>query len=261
MSPIVLAQISDLHVVRSGERLYGRIDTGERLRRCVAAIAELAVRPDALVASGDLVNEGALEEYTLLRALLAPLAMPVFLLPGNHDDRAALREAFSGHRYLPAGEKLHYAVKVGGLQLIMLDTVVPGEDGGALDAAQLAWLEGGLAQHDDPAFIFMHHPPCPTGIPYMDGIRLDPEDASKLAEVVERFPQVQRISCGHVHRAIVTRWSGTTVGVCPSSAFQYIADPRVDAVPIVTDEQPAYQLHLWDGTALVTHTLQISASG
>jgi len=260
VSPIVVAQISDLHVVRAGERLYGRIDTGERLRRCVDAIARLPVTPDALVASGDLVNEGTAEEYALLRALLAPLSVPLFPLAGNHDERAALRAAFPEHRDLLAGERLYYAIEVGGLRLIMLDTVVTGEDRGALDAAQLAWLERELARHEGPALIFMHHPPCPTGIPYMDAIRLDPADASKLAVIVARFPQVQRISCGHVHRAIVTRWGGTAVGVCPSSAFQYRADPRIDAVPVVTDEQPAYQLHLWDGAALVTHTLQITAA-
>jgi len=40
--------------------------------------------------------------------LLAPLAMPVVLIPGNHDDRHRMREAFPQHRYLPCEGFLHY---------------------------------------------------------------------------------------------------------------------------------------------------------
>lgn len=259
MLPIIIAQITDLHVREPGELVFERFDTSAALRRCVDAILQLPARPDVVIASGDLVNAGSPEEYRFLRELLAPLPMPLYLLPGNHDERSTLRMAFSDHTYLPEQGELFYTVAIGGLRLIMLDTVVPGEDGGALSTGQLQWLEHTLASAPAcPNVIFMHHPPCATGIPYMDRIALDSGDATRLGALIARNGHVERICCGHVHRAITARWSGTTAGVCPSSAFQYIADPRPEAVPLTTLEQPAFQLHLWDGAQLTTHTLQIT---
>lgn len=78
MLSLAIAQISDLHVSRPGEPVFGRIDTAANLRRCIEQIVALPVRPDAIVASGDLVNAGSHEEYRLLRELLAPLPMPVY---------------------------------------------------------------------------------------------------------------------------------------------------------------------------------------
>ena len=257
MPSLIVAQISDLHVTAPGQLLLGRIDTAAALARCVDHIMRLPVVPDALVVSGDLVNEGTAEEYALLRRLLA-LTMPIYLMPGNHDHADTLRAAFPDHGYLSVAGKLQYAVSMQGLRLIMLDTVVAGEEGGMLGAPQLQWLEDLLvADPEQPSLIFMHHPPFATGIRYMDEIALDGADAEKLGALASRYRCIRRISCGHVHRAVCVTWHGTTVGICPSSAFQYGVQLGPDAKPAVSNEQPAYQLHRWNGTELVTHTVQI----
>src|SRR5258705_13906314 len=98
---MLIAQISDMHVKAEGELLYGRIDTAGFLERAVAHVMTLDPRPDVVLATGDLVEGGKPEEYALLRRLLAPLAMPVYLIPGNPDARDALRAAFPDHGYLP----------------------------------------------------------------------------------------------------------------------------------------------------------------
>jgi Icc protein len=253
--PLLIAQISDLHVDVQGQLLFGRIDTAARLTHCIQHIARLPVQPALIVASGDLVNRGTIEEYRVLRERLAPLTMPVYLMPGNHDERTALRNVFPDHTYLPSHGTLHYSVDVEDLRLIMLDTVIPGEGGGGLDAAQLDWLDQSMAARS--CMIFMHHPPFATGVSYMDEIALDAADGARFAAVVSRHRFVQRISCGHVHRAVSCAWNGTVAGVCPSSAFQYNVELRPDGVPSPTEEQPAYQLHYWDGGVLATHTVQI----
>ena len=71
------------------------------LERAVAHVNALDPRPDVVLATGDLVDGGKPEEYARLRRLLAPLAMPVYLIPGNHDARDALRAVFADHAYLP----------------------------------------------------------------------------------------------------------------------------------------------------------------
>jgi len=257
---MLIAQISDLHVMAPGELAFDRFDTAANLARCVAHILQLRPVPDAVLASGDLVDGGSAGEYQRVRGLLAPLGMPVYVIPGNHDERAALCAGFGDHPYLPrAGGKVRYVVEHGEVRLVALDTVVPGEDGGTLAADQLDWLESTLgAEPHKPTLVFMHHPPVKTGTRYMDEIALDQPSAGRLARIIERHPQVERITCGHVHRGMQARWHGTTVSICPSTAFQYSLDFRPDAAAAVTGEPPAYQLHYWNGVELVTHTVVVT---
>jgi len=258
---MLLAQISDTHVTPAGRGTGYSGDTGPALARCVNAIMTGAPAPDAVIATGDLANAGSADEYERLRELLAPLAIPVYLMPGNHDRRSTLRRAFPDHAYLPATGSLHYVVDRYDVRLVMLDTVIEGEDGGTLDAAQLSWLDAALAAPPrKPTLIFMHHPPVCTGIHRMDSIRLEPGSAARLGEIVARSDRVERIACGHVHRTTHARWQGTVVSICPSTAFQAQADLRAEGEFSATQEPPAYQTHYWNGAQLVTHTISLPAA-
>lgn len=254
---MLIAQLSDPHVPAPGKLLYGRVDTAAFFARAVHAVAALKPVPDVVVLTGDLVDKGELEEYAHLRQLLAPLSMPVFAIPSNHDDREAFRQAFASDGYLPAEGFLHYAVEDYPLRLIGLDTLIPGQGGGSLCAERLAWLERALAAAPDrPVMILMHHPPFATGIEFMDASSLaNPED---FAAVVRRHPQIERISCGHLHRVIQRRFAGTIAGTAPSTAHQFQLNLEPAARLRLMFEPPGYQLHLWrDGDGLVTHTVPL----
>jgi len=123
-----------------------------------------------------------------------------------------------------------------------------------LCAERLGWLDAALAaQPARPTAILMHHPPFATGITYMDNFGLG--NAAGLAEVVGRHPQVERILCGHLHRAIDRRFAGTVAGTAPSTAHQVRLNLVPDARISFIFEPPGYQLHLWQAeTGLVTHT-------
>lgn len=259
-SQVIIAQISDLHVGSPGQLAYGKIDSAARVERCVTHLRQLQPLPEILVASGDLVNLGTPVEYRRLRELLAPLPMRIYLMPGNHDDRAALRAEFSDHRYLFSTlDALYYVIEAETVRLIMLDTVLPGRDGGVLGSRQLDWLDATLASEPEkPTLIFMHHPPIVTGIHHMDKIALAGEDAARLGAIISQHAQVERIACGHLHRMVEARWQGTVVGVCPSAAFQSVAGLGRDKFDAAPDEPPAYQLHFWNRIQLVTHTLQVT---
>src|SRR5436309_4954144 len=141
---MLIAQLSDTHVCAEGVRLYGRIDTNAGLLRAVETINRLRPLPDAVVVSGDLVNAGEPAQYAALRPILDRLTPPYYVLPGNHDSRENLSAAFADHAYLPKTGFLNYAIELGPLTLIALDTVVPGEDGGTLCAERLSWLQAEL---------------------------------------------------------------------------------------------------------------------
>ena len=257
---MLIAQLSDTHILRKGDlfrsprRGFGPIDTGIFLAGAVAALNALDPLPDITVVTGDLVDNGDPEQYAHLRELLTPLRMPVFVIPGNHDARESLRAVFGADGYLPAQGFLHYTIENHPLRLVALDTLIEGEHGGALCADRLLWLDATLAAAPErPTIVMMHHPPFATGIEYMDEYGL--QDAAGFADVIRRHPQVERILCGHLHRAIDRRFAGTVAGTAPSTAHQVGLDIRPGAPLQFRLEPPGYQLHLWqDKAGLVTHT-------
>src|ERR1700722_10969878 len=102
--PLLIAQISDLHIKSPGELAYGRVDTAKALERCVAALNAFEPAPDFVVISGDLADTPKAEEYEYLKRLLAPLKLPFAGIPGNHDDRDLMRAAFPNAAYaFPSG--------------------------------------------------------------------------------------------------------------------------------------------------------------
>lgn len=251
---MLLAQITDLHVTVPGGLLDTQYHTAERLERAVEHLLGLNPRPDAVVITGDLVDAGGEAEYARLVALLAPLPMPVYVVPGNHDERENMRAAFGPRGYLPERGFLCYEAEVGRVRLLALDTNIPGSPGGRLCPERLGWLDARLAEQPDrPTIVFQHHPPFATGIAMMDGMGLDGRDG--LRDVVARHPHVERVLCGHVHRSITRRFGGTIASTCPSTAHQVQLDLRDEGGGLaVIAEPPACALHRWsEDLGLVSH--------
>lgn len=253
--PFLVAQLSDLHIKAAGRLSYRVVDTAGMLRDCVAHLLALPQRPDVVVFTGDLTDFGRPEEYAVLRELIAPLAMPVYLVPGNHDEREALCAAFPEHGYLRQMPGfVQYAIDEHPLRIVALDTLVPGEGRGELCDARLAWLDARLAEAPGrPTLVLMHHPPFTTHIGHMDEQGLTGADA--LAAVVRRHPQVERVLCGHLHRPIETRFAGTIASTAPSAAHQVVLDLAADARSRFAMEPPAYRVHAYTpASGVVTHT-------
>lgn len=269
---MLIAQISDLHILEDGRLLGGLVDTAAFLRQCVSALNRLDPRPDLVIASGDLVDEGSPAEYRTLAGILADLEIPFRPLPGNHDGRPALRQAFPDLPWASdpetQGEQapLCYHMEEGGLDIICLDSSVPGKPHGALDPWQLHWLERTLdasAQGgpDRPCLLFVHHPPWSTGMKGMDRIGLI-EGQEELAALVRRHPRIRRLCCGHVHRHAQLLWAGTLGVTAPSTAHQLVLDLGEDPVATLVYETPGFLLHQVlpdapEGGDIITHYVPV----
>jgi 3',5'-cyclic AMP phosphodiesterase CpdA len=252
---ILLAQLTDLHLQVGPDDL----GAAKALERAVAALLALDPQPDAVLVTGDLTDDGDPRSYARVRELLAPLTIPVHPIPGNHDDRDALRAAFADHPGVAGSDGfVQYATACGPLRVLMLDTLLPGSPAGRFDEERRAWLAAAL---DDPAptLIAMHHPPIPTGIGEFDTIGLPDGDVAALATLLRGREHVLRVTAGHIHRVITATVGGgpgrVPVFVSPSAWRQAVLDLGPQGKAIVSDGEPAgYALHLLtDDGALVTH--------
>ena len=258
---MIIAQISDTHITHSGGRVDREYETAVHLQRAVAHLNRLPALPDVVLITGDCVDNGNEQEYERLQDLLRPLRMPVYVIPGNHDDRVHMRRMFGSQGTRALEGFVQYVVEEGAVRLIALDTHVPGHDGGYLCPERLRWLEARLAEAPtQPTVIFQHHPPFATGLAVLDQMGL--EGAETLGALIARYPNVERVLAGHIHCPMQRRFYGTLAVTCPSTAHQTFLDLQRPERLAVVMESPVCLLHVWhDDLGLVTHTSYISEYG
>lgn len=254
----LIAQITDSHVGAGPDDRA----SAEALAAAVEAVRKLEPAPVAVLFTGDLTKDGTPEEYELVRELLASLEMPVHPIPGNHDAREALRDAFSDHAGISAaGELLDYAVDCGPVRVINVDTSVTGQAAGRLGPERIAWIGSQLeAAAERPAILAMHHAPVGVGLHEFDHIGLPAGDRDALRALFHHGPQPELIVSGHLHRAVTAQIGGVPVFVCPSVHLQV----KLDFGPLdklrMTAEPPGFGIHLHGADPrLVSHVQPIGA--
>lgn len=236
-----LAQISDPHVRTD--------DDGEasgRLRRALEAAR--AYHADAILLTGDLVNDERADEYAALAEVIADPPAPLYLFPGNHDDRARLRAAFQSHAYLPATGHLSFAINGFPVRLVAIDQIMPGETHGEFTREQASWLDRTLAAaRKTPTVVALHHPPFLTHDLLFDRIGL--RNADLFVSVIRKHKQVARIICGHHHRVAFGQVAHAPVVVAPSTSWTYgLATHPEQPIASKTAEPPGWMLHIWTRT-------------
>lgn len=242
-----LLQISDTHILPEGERVAGQLDTAPPLARLVQRVTDIQAQVggiDAVLVTGDLSEDGSPASYERFKRLIAPLDLPLFVIPGNHDARAPLRSAFADAGCLNDQGKLNWHRQVGALHLIGLDTLVEGQGAGELDEETLGFLQATLADiGTEPALLALHHPPFACGIEFMDEIGLKSTPA--LADILHRHAGAVRVVCGHVHSMIVSSVGPCTAISAPSPCSTFAFDTRSDAPVGFFDQGDGCLLHRW----------------
>src|SRR5579862_7122924 len=168
-----LIQLSDVHLAASG--FMGEFPTRDNLVAALRTIRELRIRPDAIVLTGDLADRAEPECYRdllgLMEALADDLGSELLFVPGNHDDRAAFREHLLGEQ--PGDSPINQTCHFGGLRVIALDSVVPGDVSGLLDEISLEYLRSELSTPaPEGTVVIFHHPPIASPIEPLAAMRL-----------------------------------------------------------------------------------------
>lgn len=229
-----VVQISDTHIsVDVPSRL-------EDLGRCIAAINALDTPPELVIHTGDVAHDGLREEYHSARELLDQLDAPYVVMPGNRDNRSALREVFLDDRYTGIDlQWIQYSIETFSTRLVMCDTVSDQSNKGRLCPERLSHLQQMLdADLTKPVALFLHHPPYPaTGIP--DPYQYERwDDCDALATLLQNHNQLSGIYCGHVHRFI----EGEVGGLAASAITCLAGDLRKGEVSDEERQQPVFKV-------------------
>ena len=239
--------MSDFHI--GGDASI--VDPEQRLEAAVAAVGRLPQRPDGVLVSGDLADDGSDASYERVRDLLAPLQAPIHVMAGNHDDREGLARHFGVSR---VQGYVQYVADIGPIHLIALDSQIPGSDAGGLDGGRLDWLEQQLAAApQQPTIVALHHPPFSIGMAEADSIGLDGDDTNELTRIIARHRQVQRVICGHVHRVVTGDLAGRVTITAPSTYLELEPDFEYEGTK-VNAGLPGFLIHSLVGDRIVSHS-------
>lgn len=238
-----IVQISDLHVQADGAEAAASV---ERLARCIQCVN--ALEPDAVLATGDLAHSGVLGEYHELRRQLNVLRAPYAVMPGNHDDIRMLRQAFADAAYLfECDTHASYAMTLGTLRVLALDSTKHRRPGGYLDDERLEWLQAQLRNSgDSPIVLALHHPPFHAGVVPLDWLGF--RNLSRLARIVRGDTRIKRVISGHVHCARSAAWAGTTACTSPSIKPQRLVLWERGSAPRMHHEPAGFLLHRFRST-------------
>jgi 3',5'-cyclic-AMP phosphodiesterase len=237
---VLLAQISDLH-------LDGSERATSRARRVMDYLDGLAQPVDALLVTGDIADHGTESEYEEVSRLLAGARFPVLTCPGNHDVRGAFRKALLDEE--PSDGPVNRLHHVAGINILMVDGIVPGHDHGFLDDESVGWILDHL-RDQTPTLIALHHPPVLMHHPVIDGMLLHEPD--RLAALVEAHPQVIAVLTGHAHTACASSFAGRPIIVAPAVTFA-VRLPWEDGSFANWDQPPGVAFHVIEGTQITTH--------
>ena len=256
MPRTIIAHVTDTHIPGAGETTHAGAEPIANLR---AALTHASRRCGGILITGDCAAKAGTDaEYASFAEVLTSASVPVWLSPGNHDDSSKMQRLFN----LPAvNGRSDYVVDLPGARLVMLDSTRKGREDGALDPAQLDWLDERLGAM--PAIIAMHHPCVSLGGKAFATIRLDDESISGLratvAAAVARGARIHAIVSGHAHMTCFAEFSGVKTIVAPSSAYEF---GLVDGTFCYQLGEPQYMEYSWgsDGSDFLARVITVDDS-
>lgn len=254
---MLIAQITDLHI--GFDRNNPHELNVRRLNMVIDELNERTPRPDLLLVTGDLVENGDdARAYRHMESLVKRWQGPLLWAIGNHDDRANFLHV------LPEVETdehgfIQYETEIADLRFVVVDTLDPGRHGGMVCETRGKWLRARLREKKEiPTVVVLHHPPVDTGIAWMSALPCE-QWVQRLETILRPAKQVVALISGHVHRPIASSFAGKRLVVAASTAPQVALDledvdlQHPDGRALIIADPPAYALHYWDGEALLTH--------
>lgn len=230
---LLVAQITDTHLFAKAENRLLGLQTIESFKTVLKQLRNLERKPDLILLTGDLSQDGSVESYTTLQTLLKPFNIPTYWVPGNHDVPEVMAQVLKQEPVSP--KKSFHA---GGWHFLLLNSCVSGAVHGYIPSENLEWLDRQLGQSNgEPALIAFHHPPFLVGSDWMNDIGLT--NADELFEVCDRHSHIKLVLFGHIHQEFNRRRNGVQYLGTPSTCIQFKPNSAQFALG---EEQPGLRL-------------------
>lgn len=245
-----ILHLSDTHFLAGGDPLYGSVDSEGKLRQLFAELEASGSRPEAIVFTGDLADNGEPDAYAKLRTIVEPaanrLGAQVIWVMGNHDDRGSFRGSLLDQE--PSSRPVDRVHDINGLRIITLDSTVPGHHYGEVTDAQLVWLARVLSTPAPHGTILaMHHPPVPSVLDLAVTVELRRQ--RELAAII-RGSDIRSIIAGHLHYSTTATFAGIPVSVASATCYTQDLNVPVGGTRGRNGAQAFNLIHVYDETVL-----------
>ena len=227
---VTVLQISDTHF-RAEPHTPTHRDPDAALSATIAAVRDLGA--DLVVLTGDLTDDGSLPALERLRDTIGQLSAPILAVAGNHDDAPNVREVFGSVD----------TVELGAWRVLGVESVIPGQDHGAIDVDALV----GRLDHLDtrPTVLAIHHPPRSHSTNPMFQLI----GADEMLVALHDRPHVRAVVSGHLHEAFFQHDGDLQLWGGPSSYYaiqhtagdyRLVADGLVGAQVLTLDDDGSF---------------------
>ena len=229
---IRVLQITDTHLFADSNGCLLGLNTEQSLQAVIAKIRANRLPAELILATGDLVHDGTPAAYQRIFSHLESFGLPVFCLPGNHDEALTLQQSLNDG-LIQYVEHAHH----GNWHFIFLDSTIPDSEKAHLTQESLQTLEKHLQSAPGTnTLICLHHQPVPTGSEWLDTMAVD--NASEFLALLEKHSQVRGVLWGHVHQQFDGRYKNIKLMSSPSTCIQFLPGSKDFAVDEAT---PGYR--------------------
>ncbi len=211
-----IVQISDIHLNANKEKNLLGVKTQESFQATIDHIKDNIKSIDFIIVTGDLSQDGSEEAYRRIVTMLDPFDVPVYTMPGNHDDADVMERVY------PCGNlnRIKHIV-LDNWQIILLDSHIQCQVEGFLADDQLSYMQKCLRAH--PALhtiVSFHHQPVPVGSTWLDNLGV--RNAEAFWSIAEKYPQIKYVIFGHVHQEFEQQVGEIRVYSSPSTCIQFM---------------------------------------
>ncbi len=235
---MLIAQLSDLHVSNGFKK--------EMLEKAIDEVNNMD--PDLIVVTGDITENGILQEYERAREYINMIkCKSILMLSGNHDYRNTGYLLFK--RFF--GDKIKQFYEHEECIITTLSTSRPDRDEGEVGYRQNLWLLNTLSKYSNDKsrvkIIAMHHHLIP--IPDTGSDRIIVVDAGDVLHTA-LIAKVNLVLCGHKHRPWLWRLGDLLVayaGTVSSERMRGFFYNTYNVIDIDKDKEISIRLKIVNG--------------
>lgn len=216
--------ITDLHLSSDESELIHNIPIYKVLDSILSYISERVNEFDFILITGDISDTGNLNSYITARTKFEEINLPIYWLPGNHDNLDHISHFNNTQNIL--GEK---CFAKNGYIFLLLNSVAIDESGnnrnrGLISDSELIFLRQCLESNIDREIIIaLHHPPVKSGTWKDDRMLLNTQE---FFTELKNYKNIRAILYGHQHQEFQVNINNILYYSPPAASFQFSKDVK-----------------------------------